>query len=109
MKFEGIYTPAITPLAADGSIDKAAFADVLESLIAARVHGIIIAGSTGEYYAHTTQERLELAAHAKEVIGTRTQLIIGTGTVNKVYEEFLKETGITAATKEEVKAAAAAR
>ncbi|MGE8382659.1 MAG: hypothetical protein ACN6PL_03275, partial [Pseudomonas putida] len=26
MKFEGIYTPAITPLAADGSIDKAAFA-----------------------------------------------------------------------------------
>ncbi len=81
MKFEGIYTPAITPLAADGSIDKAAFADVLESLIAARVHGIIIAGSTGEYYAHTTQERLELAAHAKEVIGTRTQLIIGTGAV----------------------------
>ena len=81
MKFEGIYTPAITPLAADGSIDKTAFADVLESLIAARVHGIIIAGSTGEYYAHTTQERLELAAHAKEVIGTRTQLIIGTGAV----------------------------
>lgn len=81
MQFEGIYTPAITPLAADGSIDKAAFAEVLESLIAARVHGIIIAGSTGEYYAHTTQERLELAAHAKEVIGTRTQLIIGTGAV----------------------------
>ena len=81
MKFEGIYTPAITPLAADGSIDKTAFADVLESLIAARVHGIIIAGSTGEYCAHTTQERLELAAHAKEVIGTRTQLIIGTGAV----------------------------
>lgn len=81
MQFEGIYTPAITPLAADGSIDKAAFAEVLESLIAARVHGIIIAGSTGEYYAHTTQERLELATHAKEVIGTRTQLIIGTGAV----------------------------
>ena len=36
------------------------------------------------------------------------QLIIGTGTVNKVYEEFLAITGMTAATKEEVKAAAAA-
>lgn len=81
MQFEGIYTPAITPLAADGSIDKAAFAEVLESLIAARVHGIVIAGSTGEYYAHTTQERLELATYAKEVIGTRAQLIIGTGAV----------------------------
>lgn len=36
------------------------------------------------------------------------QLIIGTGTVNKVYDEFLAVTGMTAATKEEVKAAAAA-
>lgn len=37
------------------------------------------------------------------------QLIIGTGTVNKVYDEFLSVTGMTAATKEEVKAAAAAQ
>ena len=29
------------------------------------------------------------------------QLIIGTGTVNKVYDEFLKVSGMTAATKEE--------
>ncbi len=36
------------------------------------------------------------------------QLIIGTGTVNKVYEEFLAVSGLTEATKEEVKAAAAA-
>lgn len=81
MKFEGIYTPAITPLAADGSIDKPAFAEVLESLIAAKVHGIIIGGSTGEYYAHTAQERFALGAYAKEVIGTRLPLIIGTGAV----------------------------
>lgn len=37
------------------------------------------------------------------------QLIIGTGTVNKVYEEFLSVSGMSAATKEEVKAAAAAQ
>ena len=37
------------------------------------------------------------------------QLIIGTGTVNKVYEEFLAVSGMTAATKEEVKAAAVAK
>ena len=37
------------------------------------------------------------------------QLIIGTGTVNKVYDEFLAVTGMTAATKDEVKAAAAAQ
>ena len=81
MNFEGIYTPAITPLDAAGQIDKKAFADVLESLIAAGVHGIIIGGSTGEYYAHTAQERFDLGNLAKEVIGSRTALIIGTGAV----------------------------
>lgn len=81
MKFEGIYTPAITPLSADGQIDKKAFAEVLEHLVAAKVHGIIIGGSTGEYYAHTAQERLDLAAQARDVIGSRAQLIVGTGAV----------------------------
>jgi PTS system sucrose-specific IIC component len=37
------------------------------------------------------------------------QLIIGTGTVNKVYDEFLSVTGMSAATKDDVKAAAAAQ
>lgn len=79
MNFEGIYTPAITPLGQGGQIDREAFAAVLESLIAAGVHGIIIGGSTGEYYAQTAQERLDLAAYAKDVIGSRLPLIIGTG------------------------------
>jgi len=37
------------------------------------------------------------------------QIIIGTGTVNKVYNEFIALAGIEAASKEEVKAAAAAK
>ncbi len=37
------------------------------------------------------------------------QLIIGTGTVNKVYDEFLSVTGASAATKADVKAAAASK
>ena len=37
------------------------------------------------------------------------QLIIGTGTVNKVYDEFLAVTGASAATKADVKAAAASK
>ena len=37
------------------------------------------------------------------------QIIIGTGTVNKVYDEFIALAGIEAATKDDVKAAAAAQ
>jgi 4-hydroxy-tetrahydrodipicolinate synthase len=100
VKFEGIYTPAITPLDADGAIDRKAFAAVLESLIAARVHGIIIAGSTGEYYAHTPQERTDLAAYAKEVIGSRLPLIVGTGAIRTedsvAYAKHAREIGADA-------------
>ncbi|MCU9846654.1 dihydrodipicolinate synthase family protein [Defluviimonas sp. WL0024] len=78
MKFEGIYTPVITPHRDDGSIDRDAFAAQIEHLIAAGVHGLINGGSTGEYYAQSMQERVELAAFAKEVIGKRVPLIVGT-------------------------------
>jgi 4-hydroxy-tetrahydrodipicolinate synthase len=81
LKFEGIYTPAVTPHKPDGEIDWSVYSEVLESLIEAKVHGIIIGGSTGEYYAQTAEERTELAAYAKDVIGTRVQLIISTGAI----------------------------
>ena len=37
------------------------------------------------------------------------QIIIGTGTVNKVYDEFIKEAGISAASKDDVKKAAVSK
>jgi 4-hydroxy-tetrahydrodipicolinate synthase len=100
VKFEGIYTPAITPHGADGAIDRAAFAEVLESLIAAGVHGIIVGGSTGEYYAHSMQERIDSFTYAKEVIGSRVPLIVGTGAIRTedavTYAKAAKEIGADA-------------
>ncbi|GAB1363311.1 dihydrodipicolinate synthase family protein [Rhodobacter sp.] len=78
MKFEGIYTPVITPHRDDGSIDRDAFAAQIEYLIGAGVHGLINGGSTGEYYAQSMEERLAMASFAKEVIGTRVPLMVGT-------------------------------
>jgi len=100
LKFEGIYTPAVTPLGPDGQIDRKAFAAVLEYLIEAKVHGIIVGGSTGEYYAQSAQERYDLGAYAKEVIGTRLPLVIGTGAIRTEdsvdYAKAAKEIGADA-------------
>lgn len=54
-------------------------------------------------------KKLESIEGVKGVFSSNGQLqmIIGTGTVNKVYDEFLKVSGMTAATKDDVKAAAA--
>jgi len=100
MQFKGIYTPVVTPYKQDYTIDKKAYAEVLESLIDAKVHGIIVAGSTGEYYAQTQQERLELAEYAKKVIAGRLPLIIGTGAIRTeesvIYAKHAKEIGADA-------------
>ena len=81
MRFEGIYTPVITPYREDGSIDRDAFVAMIEYLIASGVHGLINGGSTGEYYAQSMAERKELASFARDVIGDRLPLIIGTGAI----------------------------
>ena len=81
MEFEGIYTPVITPHDADGAIDQPAFESQLEYLVDAGVHGIIVGGSTGEYYAQSIEERIRLSRLAKTVIAGRTRLILGTGAI----------------------------
>ena len=56
-------------------------------------------------------KKLEDVEGVKGVFSSNGQLqiIIGTGVVNKVYDEFLDISGMTAATKADVKAAAAAK
>jgi len=77
MRFEGIYTPVITPFDADGTIDCDAFDRVVDHLIGAGVHGIVLAGTTGEYYAQTTDERVDLMHRAVERVAGRVPLVVG--------------------------------
>lgn len=79
MRFEGIYPPVITPHREDYSIDHDKFVEVIEHLIASKVHGLIVGGTTGEYYAHTPDERVGLMRFAKETINGRLPLICGVG------------------------------
>lgn len=77
MKFEGIIPPVVTPFRADTSVDEGAYADVIEVMIAAGVHGIIAGGTTGEFYALTPEERVGQFALAREVIKGRVPLLCG--------------------------------
>lgn len=81
MKFEGIYTPVITPYRDDFSIDYARLAEIVEFLIEAGVHGIISAGTTGEYYAQSSDERFELMKFIHKCIRGRVSYIVGSGAI----------------------------
>ncbi|MGI9366896.1 MAG: dihydrodipicolinate synthase family protein [Rhizobiaceae bacterium] len=81
MQFEGIYTPVVTPHNPDHSINEVAFEAVIEDLIGSGVHGLIVAGTTGEYYAQSMEERIHLMERAKDIIKQRLPLIVGTGAI----------------------------
>jgi len=79
MKFEGIYTPLVAPFYDDYTLNKDAMERTVNMLIEAGVHGIIVAGTTGEYYVMSKKERVFLMGLAKEMINGRLPMIIGTG------------------------------
>ncbi len=100
MQFEGIYTPLVTPYHADFSLNEEALADTVEYLIGAGVHGMIVAGTTGEYYAQSMDERLDLMTRCKALIGSRVPMIVGTGAIRTedsvIYAEAAKAAGADA-------------
>ncbi len=80
-RFEGIYTPLITPFHDDGSIHFDALADVIELLIDKGVNGLVSGGSTGENYTQTVAERLSVAKFTVERVANRVPVVVGTGTM----------------------------
>jgi 4-hydroxy-tetrahydrodipicolinate synthase len=77
VQLEGLYTPVITPFNSDLSIDYAAYGEVLDWQLSHGVGGIIVGGSTGEFFSLTLAERREQIAYAADRIAGRCTLICG--------------------------------
>ena len=100
MRFDGIYTPLVTPYHDDFTLNEKALAETVEHLIGAGVHGIIVAGTTGEYYAQSPEERIDLMGRVRTLVGDRLPLIVGTGAMRTedsiLYAEAAKSVGADA-------------
>ena len=81
----------------DFSIDEAGFATVIEHLISSGVHGIVIAGTTGEYYAQSMAERERMLALGTEIVAGRVAVIGGTGSIRlrnlSIWPEWRNQPG----------------
>ena len=77
MNFDGVWTPVVTPFTQEGSIDFAALPPVIDSLIGHGIHGLIVGGTTGEYYALGNGERKKLFDAVAELAGGRIPLMAG--------------------------------
>jgi 4-hydroxy-tetrahydrodipicolinate synthase len=60
-------------------VNREALAEVIKVRVASGVHGLISGGSTGENYAQTVTERIEIARFTHERLAGRLPLVVGTG------------------------------
>lgn len=77
--WKGSFAAVVTPFTASGEIDKGAFTRNIEFLIAEGADGIVVSGCTGESWALSADERLELFGMAVGAAGGRVPVIAGTG------------------------------
>ena len=89
MQFNGIYTALITPFNQDFSINEKAYAILIDKIIAEGVHGIVLAGSTGENYSQTLEERIHLINVTAELINKKVKLIVGTGGILRIEDSII--------------------
>ncbi len=78
-KFQGIMPPAITVFDKEGEIDREKTKKFIQHLINEGVHGIFIAGSTGEATLMNLDQRKEIIDIGVEAAAGKVPLLAGTG------------------------------
>lgn len=90
----GVYTVVATPFTEDGAIDFDGFGNNLDYFVEKGGHGVIVAGTLGEYNTMTVEERKKLFEFAARRLNGRCPLMAGTiATTTKTVIELTKHVG----------------
>jgi 4-hydroxy-tetrahydrodipicolinate synthase len=76
-RWHGYFPAVVTPFNEDGSLDMVAFRENLEQVVGAGVHGLIVTGTTGEYWALSDEERKDLYEAAADQVRERVTVVGG--------------------------------
>ena len=78
---KGIIPAMITPLTEEGRLNKSAYRKFINYLIDGGLHGIFVAGTTGEFYGLSAEEKKELFEIAVAEVDGRVPVYAGTGAI----------------------------
>ncbi|WP_250517923.1 dihydrodipicolinate synthase family protein [Caballeronia sp. INDeC2] len=81
-KWSGVFTALATPYSSNGDIEWGQLRELIDLLLVDGVNGFVVAGSTGEYYSQSADERKELFRNVKKHVGERATLIAGTSSLS---------------------------
>ncbi|MDP6635376.1 MAG: 4-hydroxy-tetrahydrodipicolinate synthase [Phycisphaerae bacterium] len=87
--FKGVFPALVTPMTDEQEVDYEALSSFVNHMIEeGGVHGVIPLGSTGEYYALSDQERLDVTAATIDAAAGRVPVLVGTngGSTRQIIE-----------------------
>ena len=78
---EGIIAPMVTPLTGEGGLNRRAFRTYINHLIDGGLHGVFVAGTTGEFYGLSADEKQAMFEITVEETGGRVPVYAGTAAI----------------------------
>lgn len=77
--FKGSAVALITPFDKEDNVDFASFEKLIDKQLLAKTDAIVVLGTTGEPATLSMEEKLSIIRFAREKIGDKAKLIVGTG------------------------------
>ena len=81
VRLHGIIPPLVTPFDDHGEVDESALRAVVGYVLQGGVHGVFVAGSTGEAYVMTDAQRLRALETVIEEVNGRVPVFAGTARI----------------------------
>lgn len=78
-KFEGTFVVAVTPFTSNEELDLEALKENVDYYIENGVHGVVVAGSTGEFAVLSLEEHKKIMEVVADRVNGRVPVIAGTG------------------------------
>jgi 4-hydroxy-tetrahydrodipicolinate synthase len=75
--WRGYWPAAPTPFGRTGALDENGFRELLRLYLREGVHGVLVNGTTGEWFSQSGDERRQVAQIAVEELGGRIPVVIG--------------------------------
>ena len=76
--WHGSFAVMVTPFTREGDIDEEGYRGVVDLVIEAGCHGVISAGSTGQFFLMTNEERMRVFSIAVDQAAGRVPVLAGT-------------------------------
>ena len=80
-EWKGVFVVSATPYLENGNLDVTALSKLMTTFVSDGVQGIIVAGSTGEWYTMHDDERVELFKLARKFVPNAVTLLAGTSSI----------------------------